>query len=305
MGKRTQTQVMADWQPEVKPLVSIICPTFNQEAYIGEAIDSFLLQETSFPFEIVIYNDASTDKTTAIVERYRQAYPRLIRHIVNETNEYSQGKRVVILALAHARSPYVALCEGDDYWADPSKLETQVRFLESHPDYVITYHDSQPFDERGALHIDFKGARRDLSALEIQRATPLFTLTTCFRNVVREFPQEFAAARFGDLCLWSLLGKYGKGKYMPGIAPAKYRLHRNGVFSTQEYRAKLDMGLYTYSALAAYYSRIKEFDNANHFKTKAAISVIKSIGLPSLGLSAIKWAISSFLKALVTDGRES
>ncbi|MDA8382285.1 MAG: glycosyltransferase [Betaproteobacteria bacterium] len=293
MVEHKEAHITAGWPEEEKPLVSIVCPTFNQAAYIGEALESFLMQKTSFPFEIVVCNDASTDETTAVVERYRQAYPRLIRHVVNETNQYSQGKRVVELALAHARGAYVALCEGDDYWTDPAKLETQVRFLENNPEYVITYHRSQPFDEHGDVDIDFKGARRDLSAIELQRATPLHTLTTCFRNLVREFPPEFAAARFGDLCLWSLLGRYGKGKYLPDIAPAKYRVHGEGVFSTQSRRTRQGMASYTYSALAAYHSRIKDFDNAEYFKIRAGISNLRSIGLPTFVLKGIKLAIAS------------
>ena len=108
MAERTESQIMAEWQGTEKPVITVLCLTFNHAPYIAQALEGFLMQETSFPFEIVVYNDASTDETTAIVERYRERYPRLIRHIVNERNQFSQGERVVSLALSHTRGEYVA-----------------------------------------------------------------------------------------------------------------------------------------------------------------------------------------------------
>lgn len=272
-------------------MVTIVCPTFNHAPYIEETLGGFLIQETTFPFEILVYNDASTDDTTAIVERYRQVYPSLIRHVVNETNRYSLGKRVIALALAHARGRYVALCEGDDYWTDPAKLELQVGFLDSHPDYVLTFHRFQSCDDVGRIDRNTAyGVRHqhDLSAPELQREPPIPTLTTCFRNVIQSFPPEFEAARIGDLFLWSLLGQYGKGKYMAEIAPARYRRHRTSTFAAKSVQVRLDMRLYTYSALAAYYTRIGDEDNAMYFKSRAAFAALRSIGLRQLGGMAIQ-----------------
>ncbi|MFJ3487680.1 glycosyltransferase family 2 protein [Pseudomonas sp. NPDC090202] len=239
------------------PLVSIVCPTYNQEAYIAQALESFLMQQTTFDFEILVNDDASTDATPRIIADYVRRYPTLIRPFYQETNQYSQGKRCVPYLFGIARGRYIAFCEGDDYWTDPRKLQIQVDFLESHPDYVITYHDAIPFDVNGQYDIQLQGKLRgDATALELQKARPLSTLTTVFRNVFDTLPEELLAAPLNDLCWWSLLGAYGKGKFMAEIKPAAYRLHPGGIFSMRSSKRKLHMALQTSGALANYYHRL-------------------------------------------------
>lgn len=263
---RTQKDIMSAWGCYTPPLVSVCCITYNHELYICEAIDSFLMQETDFPFEILVHDDASTDGTTEIILNYAKRYPDIIKPIIQTENQYTKGGLIAPRFLfPKAKGKYIALCEGDDYWTDKCKLQKQVSFLDRNPEYVITYTDSQPFDESGELDIDFGGSRRDLSPDELIRCTPLYTLTTCFRNVIKEIPHDLVPAKYGDRVTWSLLGAYGRGKYLSDIQPSVYRVHNDGVHSKKSKQHELEMLLITYNALFAYYTRIGDIKNASYF----------------------------------------
>ncbi len=129
---RTQEDIMAAWKgdPE-KPVVSICCITYNHEPYIEDALEGFLIQETDFPFEILIHDDASTDRTAEIIREYEAKYPKLIKPIYQVENQYSQGKRInAQFNVTRAHGDYMALCEGDDYWISPNKLSIQYAKLQ-------------------------------------------------------------------------------------------------------------------------------------------------------------------------------
>ena len=123
------------------PLVSISCITYNHASYIRECLEGFLMQKTNFPFEILIHDDASTDGTADIIREYEVKYPDLIKPILREKNLYSQGIRSIDqFNYERAQGKYIALCEGDDFWTDPNKLQIQFDFMESHPDYSLCMH---------------------------------------------------------------------------------------------------------------------------------------------------------------------
>src|SRR6056297_2037532 len=116
----------------MKPLVSICCITYNHEKYIADALDSFLMQKTNFPFEIIIHDDASTDATPKIIDRYAKQYPKIIKPIYQSENQFSKGRKPLRdFVLPLIRGKYMATCEGDDFWIDDKKLEKQISFLES------------------------------------------------------------------------------------------------------------------------------------------------------------------------------
>lgn len=239
------------------PLLSIVCPTYNHETFLAQTLDGFLSQETTFPFEILVNDDASTDGTARVLASYVERYPQIIRPIYHQVNQFQQGKPCTPGLFKEARGRYIAFCEGDDYWTDPHKLQIQVDFLENHHDYVMTYHDAMTFDLHGERGIQLQGKwRRDASALELQKGRPISTLTVCFRNVFHELPQELVHAPLGDMCWWSLLGAHGKGKFLGQIKPAAYRVHPGGIFSMRSNKRKLHMSLQTCSALANYYHRL-------------------------------------------------
>ena len=246
------------------PVVSICTITYNHELYIAETIESFLRQKTNFSFEIIIDEDCSTDFTANIIKKFSQNYPKIIKENCRNKNVgmYLNG----IENLKKARGKYIALCEGDDYWTDPLKLQKQVDFLEQNNDYVITYTSVEAFNENGLVKNYIGGVTRDVEKIELQKTVPINTLTTCFRNVLKEIPKEFDCTKYGDLFLWSLLGAYGKGKYLADIKPSCYRIHDGGVHSKKEKHVQFEMWSLTAAALYLYHSRMQNTMLAEHFK---------------------------------------
>ena len=124
-------------------VVSILCTAYNHSAYIAQTLESFLMQETDFPFEILVSDDASTDDTAAIIRRYAEKAPDIVRPIFLQENNFSQGINLYTrYFFPMARGKYICICEGDDYWTDPTKLQRQVDFLEAHPDYSACVHNT-------------------------------------------------------------------------------------------------------------------------------------------------------------------
>ena len=121
--------------------VSVICLAFNHAKYIRDALEGFVSQETSFPFEVIVHDDASTDGTDEIIREYQAKYPEIIKPIFQKENQYSKGvliTREFIFPLL--RGEYIAFCEGDDYWTDTRKLQRQADALDAHPEADICSH---------------------------------------------------------------------------------------------------------------------------------------------------------------------
>jgi len=141
---------MRNWQGDTtSPAVSVCCIAYNQKDYIAKAIDSLLAQETNFPFEVLIHDDASTDGTTQIVRKYADAYPRIIRTVLQEENQYSQKPIISPRFLFPlVRGKYVAICEGDDYWCSADKVMTQYQAMQQSPDVDLSFHPVFKLDDR-------------------------------------------------------------------------------------------------------------------------------------------------------------
>lgn len=260
---------------ETTPLLSILCITYNHEKYISKAIKSFLEQETSFDFEIVIGEDCSTDNTLEVILEFQKNHSKIIKIIKSEKNiGVTKNFR---RTLAACRGKYIALCEGDDYWDDPKKIQTQVSFLESNPEYVLTYHDTHSIDENNKITNDLskKGINFDVSGSELIEAPSISTLTTCFRNKIKEIPDEFNSAPIFDICLWSLLGHHGSGKYIKSIKPSIYRIHNGGIFSSKNKSEKIRMAAQSYIALSKHYENKNNIDISQFFtyKSSEALSI--------------------------------
>ena len=139
MIEKTEQQIMENWQTE-EMIVSIACVAFNHEEYLHATLDSFLMQETSFPFEILINDDVSTDGTVDILKEYEAKYPNIVKPVYQTENQYSKGINTISLLFPYAKGKYVAFCDGDDYWTDTKKLQIQVDAMQKHPEVDLSFH---------------------------------------------------------------------------------------------------------------------------------------------------------------------
>lgn len=229
-----------------EPLVSVLIWTFNQRQFIRECVDSVLAQQTKFPFEILISDDCSTDGTAEIVREYQCRHPDKIRLFLAERNLWrvlpglSTTLMVPVLHRA-SRGKYLALLEGDDYWTDPNKLQTQTEFLDTHPECSLCFHDAMVYYEDGSytpqrfLSPELRCDRTTESLLDRYMIATLATVVRadCFPDLDR-WPAEL------DLCDWTLavlVSTRGRVSYIDEVMGV-YRRHSGGVWSgvTQENR---------------------------------------------------------------------
>ncbi|HJV31902.1 MAG TPA: glycosyltransferase, partial [Bacillales bacterium] len=147
------------------PLVSICCLSYNHESFIRQCLEGFLMQKTDFPFEVLIHDDASTDKTADIIREYESENPDIIKPLYETENQWSKGRGgSKEFNFPRAKGKYIALCEGDDYWTDPYKLQKQVDFLEANQEYGLVHTDieyvdtsSKAIEPTADLHKGIKG----------------------------------------------------------------------------------------------------------------------------------------------------
>lgn len=212
----TEAELLSRWSGVSTPVVSIMCMAYNHERYIESTLRGFLNQNTTYPFEIIIHDDASTDNTQAIIRRWQAQYPTIIRTILQPTNILSKGGNPYNLMLAAARGAYIATCEGDDFWRDASKLQRQVSFLEANPDYVCSGHNYYHYVESALTVKPFYPVlgeqtltQRDLMGI----SRLLWVPTIVYRKLFNELPAETHHTANGDMILTSFLGTFGKGMY--------------------------------------------------------------------------------------------
>lgn len=128
-------------------VVTVICLTYNHEKYIADALEGFIAQKTNFEFEIFVHDDASTDRTADIIREYANKYPNLIRPILQTENQYFKGGSIKEkYIMPYISGEFIALCEGDDYWTDPYKLQKQYDILMKHPKINICAHKAYKVD---------------------------------------------------------------------------------------------------------------------------------------------------------------
>lgn len=203
------------------PLVSICCITYNQEPYIRDALEGFLVQRTSFPYEVLIHDDASTDGTADIIRAYANEYPAVIKPILQSENQYSQGITNVsgLFNFPRAVGKYIAMCEGDDYWTDRDKLQAQVEYMEAHPDCALCFHSAKiELVERAVTERRMRPYRRSrVVAPEelIGKKSGYPTASLLFRTeMVKALPDFYNHAPLADIPLQLLAAARGYGYYM-------------------------------------------------------------------------------------------
>lgn len=199
---------------EIQPLmVSIRCLVYNHEPYLRQCLDGFVMQKTKFRFEAIVHDDASTDNSAAIIREYAEKYPDIIKPILETENQYSKHdgslKRIMD---SHTRGKYIALCEGDDYWTDPNKLQKQVDFMEGHPDYTMCFHDVDIKVEKGREYWDVFGKleNRDYTISECIKYWKVPTCSMVIRKNVFDKRPENKKFRVGDNVVVYTCLSYGK-----------------------------------------------------------------------------------------------
>jgi len=208
--------------------------TYNHGDYIREAIDSVMMQQTTFPFRLLICDDCSTDITGAICRELKERYPDKIELVLNPQNMGPSRNADQIIDLSvNSGAKYIAVCEGDDYWTDPLKLQKQADYLEAHPDFSMCFH--KVFEQRGA--------EKKLSSLnesmqsvtytveDLAKSNIIHTPSVMYRNgLFKVLPPWLAKTGAGDYVLHMLNAQHGLIRYMPEPM-AVYRLHGGGTWS--------------------------------------------------------------------------
>lgn len=243
MFNLTQDKIMFFWNTSNLPLVSIRCITYNHAPYIAQCLDGFLSQNTNFPFEIIVHDDASTDGTASIIKEYEKKYPKIIKGIYQIENQHSkQDNSINRIINPLLRGKYVALCEGDDFWCCSNKLQKQIDFLENNSEYSACVHNtlflnlcnnkkyvrySEKVEE---LTLNDVLNRNDWHTSSLVCKTDLFVNrpSFCFaQKGVGDFPLAIYLSmsgrikRFGDV--WSVyrLGVPGSWQMRVGLKPIK------------------------------------------------------------------------------------
>ncbi|MFM9824804.1 glycosyltransferase [Flavobacterium sp.] len=217
------------------PLISISCTTYNHELYIRTCLDGFLKQKTIFPIEVIINDDCSTDGTKEIIEEYTLKYPNIFFPNFQIENQYSKGVRAMMARFnfSRCRGKYIALCEGDDFWTDPLKLQKQVDFLENNPDFSICFHNMKIANESNPSTLEFANTKHQKSISSImdlaQKGNFMYTASVIFRKPKDKFPDWFNHLQILDYPLHLFNAQFGKIKYMDQVMGV-YRVHESGTW---------------------------------------------------------------------------
>ena len=218
------------WESK-EPLVSVSCITFNHGPYLRQALESFVNQKTSFPIEVLIHDDCSTDDTIEIIQEYAERYPEMIRPMFEEQNQYSQGISNIsgVFNFPRARGKYIAMCEGDDFWSDMEKLEKQAQYMEAHPECAMCCHSAGVVSMDDAFRTvsvlqPFSGSRVLAAEEVISKKENIPTASLMFRTeYAKTLPQYYYDCPVGDIPLHLYMASRGTVYYFDEVM-SMYRM---------------------------------------------------------------------------------
>lgn len=253
--KETKYQSIKGAFSDQKPLVSICCLSFNHRAYIRDAIEGFLCQKTDFSFEILIYDDASTDGTQDIIRAYAEQYPDQIRPLLQTENQYSKGIRnTSVFNFPRVRGEYVAMCEGDDYWTDCHKLQMQIDYLRAHPDCALCFHSARMISVDGAFTAakmrPYRGNRRISPAEIIGKRSGYPTASLVFpAEIIQKLPDYYLDCPVGDIPMQLMMALRGYAYYIDrpmsvyrvGVQSSWSNLMKTGDYEAKQKRYREEM----------------------------------------------------------------
>ncbi|MDO5463803.1 MAG: glycosyltransferase [Akkermansia sp.] len=276
------------------PLVSICSITYNHAPFIRQCLDGFLMQQCNFPIEIIINDDCSTDGTTEIIREYAEKYPDKIFPIFHVENQWSKGERGIFqkFVFPKARGKYIALCEGDDYWTDPLKLQKQVDFLESHPECSLCCH--------AVKFVSFNGLDNPLRNKCLSEGIykhgdiSIATGSAVVRSHCAKSAPEHPGLRVGDDVLWLTCATQGSFYYM-NDEMGVYRLHAGSWSVTAAPKSIMDeIAHYT----LFYNSAMEAFSKDTHPYIKRMLAKRLIVWQRLIYKSQLIVAVSLFIKAM-------
>ena len=258
----TEEEIMKNWGVDNSdnPLVTVKTMTYNQEDFIAQTIEGVLKQKTTFPFEFLIHDDASTDNTASVVRQYAEKYPKIIKPIYEEENQYKKGTHHVKIDAA-IKGKYLTLCEGDDYWIDDSKLQCQVSYMEKHPDCGATYTFAKAYiQQKGEYEKHLFGKKNQTFRKIMIFGNSVPNLTSCIRvDIYKKLEKELAPVSknwlMGDLPKWLWITTNSKLVFIPRVTsvyrilkesaahsqnPDKVKAFEQSAYDIREYFAKLN-----------------------------------------------------------------
>lgn len=219
---------------DAKILLSICFITYNHERFAGDALNGFASQKVNFPIEIIIYDDFSTDATRDLLKEFKETSPFPVTLLFPCENKYSKGERIFPKTFEVAQGKYLALCEGDDYWTDPLKLQKQVDFMEANDDYNICFHSvliyNEELKEISADTITRK-VLETTDSRDLAKGNYIHTPSVVLRNNFT-IPTWFIDVFIGDWSLYMLQIKDKKIKRLDETM-AVYRIHSNSLWSSK------------------------------------------------------------------------
>lgn len=238
------------------PMLSVCVQTYQHVDFIEACLEGILQQKTNFEFEILLGEDASSDGTREICKKYAKQYPDKIRLFLHHRENNIKiggsptGRFNFVYNLFSARGKYIALCEGDDYWTDPLKLQKQVDFLEAHEDYLLCFHPCEILTPISLKKQQLSKIDYNYNIQELLEKWGIPTASMVFRNNF-VFPEWFCNVASGDIALAMLLFEKGKFKLLREYMSV-YRVEGQGVsvlhkgYRMIHYRAKLYSNLNEY-----------------------------------------------------------
>ena len=228
--------------------VAVWCITYNQKDFIKDALNGFVMQKTNFPFVVIVHDDKSTDGTSDIILEYAKKYPNIIIPVIESENQWSKGglKHIVNIMNSHYRiGKYIAFCEGDDYWTSPDKLQTQIDFLESHPEYSMCFHSAKKKYECNSIawinceHIEDKDY--DATDLFVNWTVPTASVV-CRKEAMEFYANIKGAERIQNYDIFIIVSCAMTGK-IRGISKqmSVYRIQGEGLTYNQKALIKCKM----------------------------------------------------------------
>ena len=230
------------------PLVSIWCLVYNHEPYLRQCLDGFVMQNTNFKFEAIVHDDVSTDSSAAIIREYAEKYPDIIKPIFETENQYSKRDGSLERIMHEAcKGKYIAICEGDDYWIDPLKLQKQVDYLLNHEDCGLVYTAYRQRNDLEKTTIDIitsSEIKHDVtfkwSLLEqkVMVGTCTAMVDSILLEQIRSFRDDFDGYMMGDTQIWFNAARMKNVGYIPEIT-AVYRKQPTGATSCFETKSRI------------------------------------------------------------------